>query len=65
MSPTQLTLHRARLLAQYKPTEVRALLRVAQLDRHNAMVHHCRKQTEHMRAHPVKVLPMKHGKGRR
>lgn len=63
MSPTQLTLHRARLLAQYKPAEVRALLRVAQLDRHNVMVHHCRQQAAH-RKKPL-IIPQRNGKGRR
>ncbi len=62
MSPTQLTLHRARLLGQYKPTEVRAILRVAQLDRHNAMVHHCRLNAGRK---PLAMVPVKHGKGRR
>jgi predicted Zn-ribbon and HTH transcriptional regulator len=67
MSPTQLTLHRARLLGQYKPTEVRAILRVAQLDRHNARVHHVRQQAAIAKAKPGEVyhVPARHGKGRR
>lgn len=63
MSPINLNLHRARLLGQYKPAEYRAILRVAQLNQHNHMVHHCRQQAEQRKVQLV--MPLRHGKGRR
>lgn len=68
MRPThiQTTLRRARLLAQYKPAEVRALVRVAQLDLHNATVQHSNIQAIARRAPLIMAKPPKMGKrGRR
>ena len=53
------TLRRARLLAQYKPAEVRALVRVAQLDLHNTTVQHSNLQAIARRAPLIMAKPPK------